>query len=434
MTPFYVLFIPFFKTTVPIARPTVQYPRLAAYLADCSRHRGTLPYHGVQGYLFIMQNSVCVTDEEECHRGIFGAGAEGAYRKFCARRELVNDLAELQHNIAERGPSLLDDCALRSKPSDNFRHDAPVRQWALGFLRGYAMVRDWWARPLPRLHSAYHEISLVCLTAFADREAATRNVSEYLGEDVSLEWVAAYAHRTFDKALAFFIQSCESDVRDWYEGTDHIGNSCSGGAYTDYASAPIEPSESPSTVDHRFLAAYLRYSDRLRRYLQEVAVSDHATIEAVLRDTFLAFYLRLHRGEITSAPALTLFRIAEEFIAVISWDQVAHITDDPIAQESDNRTSRLTAVRSTVPRNRFSSAWNEYVTSDRNLIRSLIGRLPRGAFMPYFYHTVLHMPFPAVAKRCEMTESQAIIHTYHTLKLRHDLLHAPSTACVSVDH
>lgn len=419
------------EKTAPIARPTVQYPRLAAFLADCGRLRGTLPYHGVQGYLFIMQNSVCVTAEEECHRGIFGAADQGAYRAFCARPDLLNDFAELKHHIAECGASLLNDCALQPEPSDNFRHDAPVRQWALGFLRAYAMVRDWWTRPLPRLHSAYHEVALICLTAFADSKVARRTTREYLGEDVSLEWVARYASSTFRTALAFFVQSRESDIREWHYHLNSMHSRCSTTACLNKAKNTTNLREIASInstpVDQRFVNAYFTCAEPLRKRIQCTDIRHCGNVEALIQDAFLAFYIRLHRGEVIPAPALALIRIVKNLVDRAQHERVTDLPNEataPAGTPYESIRSSGPDYSSDVQSNDPRSVWANCLATERKLIRPLVAGFPEHAFLPYFYRTVLVMPYSEIAKRCAMTESQALVYTYRGLKLRQELLRA----------
>lgn len=149
--------------------------RLKAFLADPARPKGTLSYHELQGFLFALACSPDLVRPSEWMPEIF-AGAEAEYADMDEANVVLGALMalynEINAGVFAGEPSLPADCPFRRSILANFDDDAPISQWARGFIQGHQWLEESWDIELPDEMDYDFGAVMMALTFFASRRLA----------------------------------------------------------------------------------------------------------------------------------------------------------------------------------------------------------------------------------------------------------------------
>ena len=188
--------------TVPI--PTSPDPSaLRTFLESPARPAGTLSYHALQGFLFTVVSAPEMIPPSEWLPIIFG-DAEAGYTNGNEAQAILGQIMALYNtiNAAVRDtPALLPaDCPLRDDVLANFDDDAPIAQWARGFVRGQHWLEQLW-EDLPEELDEELAAVLMTLSFFSSRRLAEGFLAEATTDQRPLEDLAASLHRVLPEAV-----------------------------------------------------------------------------------------------------------------------------------------------------------------------------------------------------------------------------------------
>jgi uncharacterized protein len=168
---------------------------LRSFLSSPQRAKGTMTYPQLAGFLFSMANAPEMIPPSEWIPIVFNdqdaryetrGEAEGVLQAMMA---LYNDCGRER----TMGSALLPPgCEIRPQPLDNLGDDAPLRQWARGFLTGHTYLGDIWNESTPDELDEELGSILMVLTFFASpkladayhKEGKRKTSLEHLAETV----------------------------------------------------------------------------------------------------------------------------------------------------------------------------------------------------------------------------------------------------------
>jgi uncharacterized protein len=118
---------------------------LREFLQHPDRPEETMSYGQLHGFLFAVAGAPEVILPSDWMREVFGGNEPGFKDEEEAR---IIQTALIEEYNAVNGAALKGEmppgCVLRDDPVANLEGDAPVHQWALGFLRGYSWLSGTW--------------------------------------------------------------------------------------------------------------------------------------------------------------------------------------------------------------------------------------------------------------------------------------------------
>ena len=168
---------------------------LRELLQHPDRAEGTLDYAQLHGFLFAICGAPELILPSDWMPEIFG-GAMPALRNEEEGRVIYTALIE-EYNAVNRAcleGVMPPGCVLRDDPMANLEDDAPIREWARGFARGYDWLEETWQSYLPgdgesddpREQELGMELgfSRVILSFFASRKVAEAMARETAGTDL----------------------------------------------------------------------------------------------------------------------------------------------------------------------------------------------------------------------------------------------------------
>jgi uncharacterized protein len=169
---------------------------LHAFLEHPDRPPGTLNYAQLQGFLFAVAGAPELILPSEWMPEALGGGMpefENADVAGTIHTALIEEYNAVNHASlkGETPPG----CVLRDDPMANLDEDAPIREWARGFARGYGWLDETWQGYLPgdgesddprdqELETEFSS-SVMILSFFASPEFAEAVVGETLNTDLS---------------------------------------------------------------------------------------------------------------------------------------------------------------------------------------------------------------------------------------------------------
>jgi uncharacterized protein len=183
---------------------------LRAFLEHPDRPAGTLNYAQLQGFLFAVAGAPELILPSEWMPEVLG-GDTPEFRNVDEARTIQSALVEEYNavNDASLQGDIPPGCVLRDEPMANLDDDAPIREWARGFARGYGWLEETWEDYLsgdgesddPREQEMETEFSasVMILSFFASSEFAETVVSDSVGKD--LPTFASEVHELFPEAL-----------------------------------------------------------------------------------------------------------------------------------------------------------------------------------------------------------------------------------------
>jgi uncharacterized protein len=173
------------------------------FLTSSQRPKDTMTYPQLAGFLFTMANAPELIPPSEWLPIVFNdqdAGYETqseAERVLQAMMSLYNDCGRKR---AEGSASLPPGCEIRPQPLDNLDADAPLSNWAQGFLTGHTYLEDLWSRYTPDKLDKEMGAVLMALTFFSSPRLAAAYHKEGKGK-TSLERLAETVVMIFPDAM-----------------------------------------------------------------------------------------------------------------------------------------------------------------------------------------------------------------------------------------
>lgn len=176
--------------------------RLKAFLDDPARPAGTLRYHELQGFLFAIASAPDLVRPSEWMPEIFG-GTEAEYASLEEANVVLGALMALYNEVNGAvfagSPALPSDCAFRQDILANLDDDAPVSEWARGFIHGHQWLDASWEDAIPEDLDEEFGAVIMTLSFFASRRFAESLLAETGKSD--LEAFAATIRRILPDAM-----------------------------------------------------------------------------------------------------------------------------------------------------------------------------------------------------------------------------------------
>jgi uncharacterized protein len=182
-------------------------PKLHAFFDDPARAAGTLRYHEVQGFVFAVAHGPEPVAPSEWIRAVFDEQDPG-FRRAGEATEILTELMQLYSEVtaavADDSASLPADCAFRDPVLANLDEDAPISQWARGFVAGHQWLEESWEAYLPQELDEELGPMLFTLSFFASRDTAEDLLKDATSEKDpprSLEEMAEAMREVFPLAM-----------------------------------------------------------------------------------------------------------------------------------------------------------------------------------------------------------------------------------------
>lgn len=176
--------------------------RLKAFLEDPARPEGTFRYHELQGFLFALASAPDLVRPSEWMPEIFG-GVEAEYASLEEMQTVVGAIMALYNEVNGAvfagSPALPADCAFRPDVLANLDDDAPVSEWARGFIHGHQWLEASWEDGIPEDLDEEFGAVIMTLSFFASRRFAESLLAETGKAD--LEAFATTIRRLFPDAM-----------------------------------------------------------------------------------------------------------------------------------------------------------------------------------------------------------------------------------------
>jgi uncharacterized protein len=179
------------------------YECLRSFSERSSRSSEALGFAEIQGFLFTIASAPEMVPLSEWNPIIFGETGPN-FEDIEQAQSVLGDLMALYNEINRcvlaRSPAPLHDCPFREPVLANFEEDAPISQWARGFVHGHLWLEEVWDEYLPdALDEEFSSLAMV-LSFFATRSMAEAHMAE-TGRPVSdLEETAALMRDLFADA------------------------------------------------------------------------------------------------------------------------------------------------------------------------------------------------------------------------------------------
>ena len=176
---------------------------LSSFLSSPQRPKGTMTYPQLAGFLFTMANGPELIPPSEWMPIVFDD--QGALYDTQGEAEQVLQAMMSLYNDCGRKPadglaSLPPGCEIRPRPLDNLDADAPLSQWARGFLTGHTYLEEIWDEFTPDELDKELGSSMMILTFFAAPTLAEAYHKEGKGK-TSLEHLAETVVMIFPDAM-----------------------------------------------------------------------------------------------------------------------------------------------------------------------------------------------------------------------------------------
>ena len=149
--------------------------QLTQYLASPERPDGTLGFHELQGFLFVVASSPETIPPSEWLSAI-GGEQELDFADEEQARQILNCIMALYNEIntavLERSEKLPAGCTFSDDVLANFEEGAAISEWSRGFWIGYDWLSEVWESSLPKEMDEEFGATLLVLSFFCSRELA----------------------------------------------------------------------------------------------------------------------------------------------------------------------------------------------------------------------------------------------------------------------
>ena len=177
---------------------------LRTFLSSPQRPKDTLTYPQLAGFLFSMANAPELIPPSEWLPIVFN-DQDARYETRSEAEEVTQAMMALYNNCVrgrvKKKVYLPPGCEIRPQPMDNLGDDAPLSQWARGFMAGHTYLEDIWIDYTPDELDEEFGAILMVLTFFASPALADAFHKEGKGK-TSLEQLADTVVMIFPDALS----------------------------------------------------------------------------------------------------------------------------------------------------------------------------------------------------------------------------------------
>lgn len=181
--------------------------QLRTFLTAPERPEGTMGYAQLNGFLFAIACSPEVIAPSEWLQMVFNeqdANYAGEKEAKAILETLLNLFNIINSGVISGEPRLPDTFKLLHPPIDNFRPDAPLSHWALGYLNGHTWLNDLWEEYALEEWEEELGACMMLLGFFADMRVAEDLCREMESETTSVPEMAETALQHFEDAMASY--------------------------------------------------------------------------------------------------------------------------------------------------------------------------------------------------------------------------------------
>lgn len=176
---------------------------LPTFLSAPQRPSGTLSYPQLAGFLFSIANGPELIPPSEWMPMVFN-DQEARYETLNEAERVIQAMMALYNDCCRERPegsvTLPSGCEIRPQPLDNLADDAPLSQWARGFLTGHSYLADIWNDYTPDELDEDLGSAVMVLTFFASSKLAEAYQKEATKER-SLNELAETVLEIFPEAM-----------------------------------------------------------------------------------------------------------------------------------------------------------------------------------------------------------------------------------------
>lgn len=170
-----------------------QAARLAEFLEAPERPEGTMHYCEMAGFLFAVVCSPELIQPSEWMPLVFNEQG-GNYASLEEAQEILPAMLGLYNHInsgiLEDEPAFPPACSVRTPPITNLEPDAPLSQWAHGFVIGHDWLENVWDEYTSEEYDDILGDDLLAMSFFASHDLAEAYRTEFHMKDVTLETLA----------------------------------------------------------------------------------------------------------------------------------------------------------------------------------------------------------------------------------------------------
>lgn len=182
---------------------------LTQYLTSSARPHGTLGFHELQGFLFVVASSP-ETIPTSAWLSAIGGEEELDFADEEQAQQILNCIMALYNEIntavLERSEKLPTGCTFLEDVLANFEEGAAISQWSRGFWIGYDWLSEVWESCLPNEMDQEFGAALMVLSFFCSRELAEAYFEDQKpnlgGNGATFEQFASSVRQVFPSALA----------------------------------------------------------------------------------------------------------------------------------------------------------------------------------------------------------------------------------------
>ncbi len=183
------------------------FDRLRSFLESTDRPEDTFTYNELLGFLFAIACSPEMIPPSDWVPMVF-ANDEANYRDSDEANTITETImilyGQCNQQVLDGNPVVPLSCAPVLPPMDNFFDEAPLGQWANGFLIGHSYLEDVWDTLIQSEWEEELGSCLVVLSFFADIKLAEAYGEEALTEERSIEELAESVLKVFDEAIVSY--------------------------------------------------------------------------------------------------------------------------------------------------------------------------------------------------------------------------------------
>lgn len=180
---------------------------LSAFLEAPIRPPHTMTYWETVGFLFVVACSPEMIKPSEWLPLVYSSAGNDD-NSVEATEEMLDALMglynELNRQVQASDVNLLPGCEFHDDPMENMKKDAPISQWAQGFVRGYNWLEAVWSEYVPEELDEEAGSHMLVLSFFCDATIAESFMEVGVKKDVTLEVMAANIQAIFIDAMRDF--------------------------------------------------------------------------------------------------------------------------------------------------------------------------------------------------------------------------------------
>jgi uncharacterized protein len=176
----------------PPAFTAAQATRLTQFLSAPERPEGTMTYCELAGFLFAVACSPEMVQMSEWIPVIFNE-KEGSFESLEEAQEILPLIMGLYNHVNSgiaEDESALPPCEIGAPAIMNLEPDAPLSQWAHGFVVGHDWLKNVWDEYTPAEYDETLGEDLLIISFFASHDLAEAYRVEFHKKDVTLETLA----------------------------------------------------------------------------------------------------------------------------------------------------------------------------------------------------------------------------------------------------